>query len=184
MKHISTITFENIPETELYKLESLCNQLMAYQKSKAFIEPERFDVMNYDTRLVPSVKGARYNHILIAKEGEEIIAYAYSNICAKETYAGGMFGAFFEMDSVKGEDVGCLSQFYIAESYRGMGIGHELFNRSMAWLKTFPEVTDYFIFVSNGNRSALDFYLARNFNYSHDILNGFISVLRSPARAF
>ena len=184
MKHISTITYENIPESELYKLESLCNRLMAYQKSKAFIEPERFDIMNYETRLVPSVKGARYNHITIAKDGEEIIGYAYTNICKKETYAGGMFGAFFEMDSVEGDFVGCLSQFYIEDAYRGKGVGHELFNRSMVWLKSFTDVQDYFIFVSNGNQSARDFYESRGFKYSHDILNGFISVLRSHAHAF
>jgi hypothetical protein len=47
------------------------------------------------------------------------------------------------------------------------------------WLKQFDEVEDYFIFVSNGNDDALEFYKRKGFSVSHEILNGFITVLRS-----
>ena len=46
-------------------------------------------------------------------------------------------------------------------------------------LKAFEEIEDYFIFVSNGNINALEFYKRKGFSVSHDILDGFITVLRS-----
>jgi GNAT superfamily N-acetyltransferase len=86
--------------------------------------------------------------------------------------------AFFDFDSVKGDDVGCLSQFYIRDGYRGKGIGSVLFEKSMKWLRSFKDVSDLFIFVSNGNDDALRFYLGKGFKVNHDILDGFITVLR------
>ncbi|WP_224771445.1 hypothetical protein [Metabacillus idriensis] len=50
---------------------------------------------------------------------------------------------------------------------------------SMEWLKQFDDIEDYFIFVSNGNDNALEFYKRKGFSVSHDILDGFITVLRS-----
>ena len=82
------------------------------------------------------------------------------------------------MSSVSGKNVGCLSQFYIKENYRQYGIGSKLFNMSMEWLEQF-HVEDYFIFVSNGNDDAKEFYKRKGFLESHDILDGFISVLRN-----
>lgn len=49
----------------------------------------------------------------------------------------------------------------------------------MEWLEEFSEVQDIFIFVSNGNKHALDFYLSKGFKVSHEILEGFIIVLRN-----
>lgn len=82
------------------------------------------------------------------------------------------------MNSVKGDLVGCLSQFYIIPEYRGKGIGSQLFDRSMAWLAEFNEIQDYFIFVSNGNSDELNLYLHKGFKVSHEILDGFITVMR------
>lgn len=173
------ITYEVLHEVNLKALRVLCNDLMKFQKTKAFITPERFDTMTFETRLLPSVKGAMKNHILVAKEADLIVAYAYANINSKLSYAEGPFGKFFEMDSVKGDLVGCLSQFYIMPEYRGRGIGSQLFDRSMAWLSGFPEIENHFIFVSNGNTDALHFYLKKGFIISHDILDGFITVMRN-----
>ncbi len=50
---------------------------------------------------------------------------------------------------------------------------------SMKWLKQFEDVEDYFIFVSNGNTNALEFYKRKGFSVSHDLLDGFITVLRT-----
>lgn len=46
-------------------------------------------------------------------------------------------------------------------------------------LKSFESIDDLFIFVSNGNDSALRFYQHKGFKISHDILDGFITVLRN-----
>ena len=87
--------------------------------------------------------------------------------------------AFFDFNSVKNEDVGSLSQFYIRPGYRNRGIGSVLYNMSMDWLRGFDSIDDIFIFVSNGNDNALKFYLDKGFNVSHKILDGFMTVLRN-----
>lgn len=178
-----SIHYEVISDNNVHCMRDLCNELMAFQKSKAHIHPEWFDNMSFETRMIPSVKGAKANFIVAAMDEDEIVGYAYSNICPKDTYSGGFATLepvdFFDFASVKGDDVGCLSQFYIRGDYRSKGIGTVLFERSMNWLNTFEEIQDLFIFVSNGNDNALKFYQAKGFQFSHEILDGFIIVLRN-----
>jgi len=171
------LTFEVISDEEIEYCRDLCNELMAFQKSKAYITPELFDSMNFDTRMVPSIKSAIHNYIVVVKDAEKIVGYVYSNISPKEAYSND-FATFLDLSSVRKNNVGCLSQFYIKEEYRQYGVGSNLFNMSMAWLKKFEEVEDYFIFVSNGNNDALDFYKRKGFSVSHEILDGFITVGR------
>lgn len=177
------IRYEVIPEISCVCIKDLCNELMAFQKSKATIHPEFFDAMSFETRMLPSIKGAKANYIVTAKDDNEFVGYAYSTVAAKATYSGGFAtlqcDAFFDFDSVRTDDVGCLSQFYLKENYRQAGIGSVLFQMSMDWLKSYSEIRDYFVFVSNGNDGALRFYLSMGFNISHQILDGFITVLRN-----
>ncbi|WP_421378353.1 GNAT family N-acetyltransferase [Bacillus salacetis] len=172
------LTYEVIPEEKVEVLREACNELMTFQKSKAFITPELFDEMNFETRLVPSFKKALNNYLVAVKDGEKIVGYVYTNISPKEAYDTD-FATFFDLSSVTGENVGCLSQFYINEKYRALGVGSVLFNMSMEWLNQFEDVEDYFIYVSNGNQNALEFYKRKGFQVSHEILGGFITVLRS-----
>ncbi|WP_415876355.1 GNAT family N-acetyltransferase [Clostridium sp.] len=65
------------------------------------------------------------------------------------------------------------------DGYRNTGIGTTMFNMSMNWLNSFERINDLFIFVSNGNDNALKFYKNRGFRVSHQILDGFIIVLRN-----
>lgn len=177
------ITYSVIPETEVICIKELVNGLMSYQKSVASIHPEFFDGMSFDTRIPPALKSARLNHIIIARDGDEVVGYAYSTIADKKIYSGGFAtlqcDAFFDFDSVEGEEIGSLSQFYIKDGYRNTGIGSRLYEMSMDWLKSFEEIKDIFIFVSNGNENALRFYLNKGFKESHKILEGFITVLRN-----
>lgn len=178
-----SIRYEVISENDIFLIKDLCNELMAFQKSKAHIHPEWFDNMSFETRVIPSLKGAKANYIIIARDAENIVGYAYSNISAKKTYSGGFATLepvdFFDFNSVEGDDVGCLSQFYIKEAYRNTGIGSILFEKSMEWLNSYNEIDDIFIFVSNGNDNALKFYEDKGFKISHEILGGFIIVLRN-----
>lgn len=178
-----SIHYEIISDDNIICIKDLCNELMAYQKSKAHIHPEWFDNMCFETRMIPSVKSAKANFIIIAKDDNEIVGYAYSNICPKETYSGGFATLepvnFFDFDSVKSDDIGCLSQFYIKKDYRQTGIGTVLFEKSIDWLNSFKSISDLFIFVSNGNSNALKFYQGKGFKISHQILDGFITVLRN-----
>lgn len=179
-----SISYEVVPEENIGCIRELCNELMVYQKSKAHIHPEWFDNMCFETRVLPSVRSAKANYTVIARdERGEIVGYAYSNISPKVTYSGGFATLepvdFFDFASVKGEDVGCLSQFFIKEDYRSRGIGSVLFDKSMEWLGSFESIEDVFIFVSNGNDNAMKFYLGKGFKTSHRILDGFITVLRN-----
>ncbi|GMA61061.1 GNAT family N-acetyltransferase [Alicyclobacillus fastidiosus] len=173
-----TIQYETIPSENSECCRELCNELMVFQKSKAQIRQELFDSMNFETRMIPSIKSALHNHIVVVKDGEKPVGYVYSNISPKETYAND-FATFFDLSSVRKHDVGCLSQFYLREEYRKSGIGSRLFEMSMTWLHQFDDVEDYFIFVSNGNSDALEFYKRKGFVFSHEILDGFITVLRN-----
>jgi ribosomal protein S18 acetylase RimI-like enzyme len=137
--------------------------------------------MSFETRMVPSVEKALHNFTVAVKDNEKTIAYVYSNISPKETYSN-EFATFFDMSSVSKPNVGCLSNFYIKEEYRKYGVGSRLFDMSMEWLKQFGDVEDYFIYVSNGNDIALEFYKSKGFSISHDILDGFITVLRNKKR--
>ncbi|WP_191556084.1 GNAT family N-acetyltransferase [Metabacillus idriensis] len=170
--------YEIIPDNEIECCREICNELMVFQKSKSYIKPELFDNMNFETRLLPSIKKALNNYIVLVKDEEKIVGYVYSNISPKEAYSN-EFATFFDLSSVSQKNVGCLSQFYIKEEYRQYGVGSKLFNMSMEWLKQFDDIEDYFIFVSNGNDNALEFYKRKGFSVSHDILDGFITVLRS-----
>ncbi|MBM6617885.1 GNAT family N-acetyltransferase [Bacillus suaedaesalsae] len=171
------LTFEVISENKLEVCKDLCNELMTFQKSVAHIRPEIFDNMRYETRLVPSVKNAIHNYIVVVKDGVTPIAYMYSNISSKESHSN-EFATFFDLDSVKNKNVGNLAQFFIKKEYRQYGIGSKLFSMSMDWLNQFNDVEDYFIYVSNGNENALEFYKRKGFAVSHEILDGFITVLR------
>jgi GNAT superfamily N-acetyltransferase len=172
------IKYEVIADDKAEYCRELCDELMVFQKSKAKIKPELLDSMNFNSRMIPSMKSAIYNHIVVAKDDDKIVGYAYSNISPKETYTNG-FATFFDITSVSRKNVGCLSQFYLKKEYRKYGIGSVLFDRSMNWLKQFNDVENYFIFVSNGNDDALEFYKRKGFVVSHEILDGFITVLRN-----
>lgn len=178
-----SIRYEILTEDRIACIRCLCNELMSYQKSKARIHPEWFDNMCFETRMLPSVNKAKANFIVTALDDNDLVGYAYSNICPKQTYSGGFATLapmnFFDFDTVLGEDVGCLSQFYIKEGYRNSGIGSALFERSIEWLGSFKSIKDLFIFVSNGNENALAFYQGKSFKVSHQILDGFITVLRN-----
>lgn len=172
------ITYEVISNEKVECCRDLCNELMSFQKSKTKITPELFDTMNFDTRMIPSMKSAIHNYIVVVKDDDNPVGYVYSNISPKEVYSNN-FATFFDLSSVYGKNVGCLSQFYIKEEYRDKGIGSVLFNMSMEWLKKFEDVDDYFIYVSNSNDGALEFYKGKGFLVSHNILNDFITVLRN-----
>lgn len=171
------ITYQQLRDEEIGNIAHLCNALMAYQKSVAHIAPERFDTMRFETRLLPSYQNARDNQLIAVRDGDRYIGYVYSNISHKSVYDNA-FAKFFDMDSVKGDYVGCLSQFYLEDAYRGRGIGSVLYRMAKEWMDGFEDIKDLFIYVSNGNTPALEFYKSKGFKVSHDILDGFITVLR------
>ena len=172
------LSYIELKPSEIGQLKPLVNALMAFQKSKTTIKPELFDTMSFETRLVPSVASSSHNFFILVKDDDMPVGYVYANIAPKENYVND-FATFFDLKSINAEYVGCLSQFYIDANYRHKGIGSKLFAAAKKWMDTFTDVEDQFIFVSNGNTDALNFYKHKGFKVSHDILEGFITVLRN-----
>ena len=173
---MKNITIDIVRDGNIEQCRDLCNELMAFQKSKAFMEPERFDGMNFDTRMKKSWKSALEKHAAIAKDAAIPVGYVFSTV---ESAEGMKNSSFRLLPDTAGfpERIGCLSNLYIRDGYRGSGLGSRLFDISMEWLESFPYMELIYIFISNGNGEAMDFYLKHGFSYSHDVLGGFIQAV-------
>ncbi len=183
---MANIRIEEITDGNIEICRALCNELMAFQRSKATLAPEAFDAMNFDTRMKKSYEGALDRQVLVAMDGGVPVGYAFSTIERAENIGAVAYPAWapskdpavskgFYPDWLETPcKVGCLSNLYVREDYRAYGIGSKLFGQSMAWLESVAEAEYIFIYVSNGNDEALRFYLSRGFSYSHEVFGGFI----------
>ena len=189
---MKSITLELVQNGNIEQCRDLCNELMVFQKSKAHIAPESFDLMNFDSRMKKSYENAPQSHVVVAKDDGRAIGYIFStidNITPEDNatypdwapHAENSPGSYprsyqgFYPDWVKlPQKIGCLSNLYLRAEYRGLGLGVKLFDKAMEWLNSFPDVNLSFVFISNGNDAALDFYLKRGFTFSHDVYGGFI----------
>jgi GNAT superfamily N-acetyltransferase len=167
------ITFEIIEHGDIGQCRGLCNELMAFQKSKARFGSERFDAMNFDTRMRRSYEGALEKQVVVVKDDGVPVGYVFSTIDSLESMRRSPFHLLPERDDLPPK-IGCLSNLYLRPEYRGTGLGSKLFGMSMDWLGSFTDVGLIYVFVSNGNDEAYDFYIKRGFAYSHDVLGGFI----------
>ena len=178
------LTFELVQGEGIEQCRALCDELMAYQKTKAHIAPEIFDLMNFDTRMKKSYLAAPQSHVVVAKADSVPVGYVFSTAERITPEDRDAFPAWapraphcigFYPDWVPlPQKLGCLSNLYVREAYRGQGLGCKLFDMGMAWLDSLPDVALTFVFISNGNGAALDFYLRHGFAYSHDVFGGFI----------
>ncbi len=182
---MNSMTIEVISDGNIDLCRDLCNELMAFQKSKATLAPEAFDGMSFDTRMKKSYENALASQVIVVKDKDVPIGYVFSTIEA----TAGMKGALPAWAPVKPgepamgflpdwkelpEKVGILSNLYIRDGYRGSGLGARLCKLSMKWLESFPDVDLTLVFISNGNDAALGFYLGQGFTYSHEVFGGFI----------
>ena len=180
------ITVEVVTDGNVEQCRDLCNELMAFQKAQAVIAPELFDMMNYETRLLSTYINSPINQLIVAKDEGVPIAYIFSTI---ENVTGGDKSAIPEWAPVQDREktlgfyppwndfparVGCLNHLYVRDDYRGCRLGFKLLEQAMAWLTSFPDVDLTFVYISNGNNAALDFYLKHGFIFSHDVFDGFI----------
>jgi len=180
------ITFETVTDGNIEQCRDLCNELMAFQKSKAVLFPEQFNNMNYETRLKNSYDSSPVNHVIVAKAENIPIGYVFSTIesvsegdkSAVPNWApvkdGGVKGFYPDWENFP-QKVGCLNHLYVRGQHRAFGVGATLFERAMQWLESFEDVDVTFVYISNGNDAALDFYYRHGFTYSHDVFGGFIT---------
>ncbi|MDR3264958.1 MAG: GNAT family N-acetyltransferase [Synergistaceae bacterium] len=188
LKKMNEITIEIVKDGNIEPCRDLCNELMAFQKSKAVIAPEAFDWMNFDTRMKKSHESAPESQVIVVRDGGVPVGYAFSTLQATERDKGSVpewapaekngdvLGFYPDWDSLPPK-VGCLSNIYFRDGYRGMGLGSKLFGMVMDWFGSFPDISLVFIYVSNGNDAAFDFYLKQGFIFSHDVYGGFIKAV-------
>lgn len=174
------ITFEEVTRVE--ECRSLCDELMAYQKSKAKIHAEWFDLMDFDTRMKKSCENALRSRIIAAKDEDAPIGYVFSTIDeisaadrnAYPDWAQKIGMGFYPDWLALPQRIGCLNNLYLSGQYRGLGLGSKLFDMAIKWLESFSDADVCFVYISNGNDAALRFYLERGFVFSHDVFGGFI----------
>lgn len=171
---MENITIEIVRDGNIEQCRELCNELMAFQKSKATIEPERFDAMSFETRMKKSYESSLESQIIVVKDNGIPVGYAFSTI--EDTESNKDSGFYPEWDNLP-KKIGCLSNLYFRDKYRGLGLGSKMFKMSMEWFESFPDIELIFIYVSNGNDEALKFYLSRRFTFSHEVWGGFIKAV-------
>lgn len=181
---MQTITFEIINQGDIQQCEALCNELMVFQKAKATMCPENFNSMNFETRMKKSYESALESQTIVVKDNGVPVGYVFSTIDLVEAGDKAAFPDWapasensigFYPDWVKvPQKIGCLSNLYLSDQYRRMGLGSKLFEMTMTWLESFADVNLIFVYISNGNDDALNFYLNNGFTFSHDVFGGFI----------
>jgi GNAT superfamily N-acetyltransferase len=169
------LVYLTVNDDQIELCRDLCNNLMAFQASKASIGRERLAAMTFENRMVPSVRDASDNHIVVVMAGNHPVAYAYSSISRTNKFPPG----FLEPAAVVKSHIGLINNFFIEEEFRSFGIGSRLFDGSVNWLRAYPDVDDIFVFVSNGNDEAREFYKRKGFEFSHLVMDGFITALRA-----
>ncbi|HPL52655.1 MAG TPA: GNAT family N-acetyltransferase [Bacillota bacterium] len=181
---MKNVTIEVVHDGNIEQCRKLCNELMAFQKSKAIICSEKFNSMNFDTRMKKSYENALESQVIVAKDQDIPIGYVFSTVdhvrmedkAAYPDWAPqGKSSIGFYPDWVKlPQKIGCLNNLYLRDQYRQLGLGSKLFEMSMKWLESFADVNLIFVYISNGNDAALNFYLKHGFTFSHDVFGGFI----------
>lgn len=185
---MTNIKIEIVTDGNIEPCRELCNELMAFQQSRAVMAPEVFDWMNFDTRMRRSYDSALHKQVLIARDGGVPVGYAFSTIDEIEPGDDRLpaWAPNQNLNAIKGfypdwvefpKKIGFLSNLYLRDGYRSMGLGKKLFEQSMDWLESFPDVDLLIVYVSNGNEEALDFYLKHGFTYSHEVFGGFIKAV-------
>lgn len=183
------ITIEVVQDGNIEQCRELCNELMAFQKAQATIAPEKFDGMNFDTRMKKSYENALDRQLIVVKDDGIPVGYVFSTIDLIPESSKTSFPDWAPTEGLKRvqgfypdwvelpQKIGCLNNLYIRDEYREMKLGSKLFALSLEWLESFADVDLIFVFVSNGNDPALHFYLNRGFAYSHDVFGGFIKAV-------
>jgi len=180
------VSFETLHGAEIEQCRELCNELMALQKSRAVLSPEIFDLMNFDTRMKKSFESTPDSQVVVAKDNGVPIGYVFSTI---ESPAGGdkssaptwappktgddYHGFYPDWEQLPAR-CGCLNNLYLRDQYQHKGYGVKLYDMAMRWMKSFDDVDIVFVYISNGNDSALEFYLRHGFIFSHKVFGGFI----------
>lgn len=187
------ITIRPLEANEIDKCRELCNELMAFQKTKAVFKPEFFDNMSYETRMKPGYAGAMEKQVLLIEDAGTPVGYAFNTVdivteeAAKQypKWVGELpnpekIQGFYPSDTVFPAKIGFVNNLYFHPEYRGMGLGPKMVKLALEWFKTFGYLDGILVHVSNGNSDAQKMYEKCGFAYDHDTFGGFITTLKYP----
>lgn len=182
------ISIEIVTDGNIEQCRTLCDELMVFQKSKATIAPEKFDMMNFDSRMKKSYENAIEKQLIVIKDHDTPIGYVFSTIekIPQDKQAYPEWAPISDDKNIQGfypswdnfpSKIGCLNNLYLSEGYRDRGLGSQLFKMAIQWLESFADVSVTFVYISNGNDAALNFYLNHGFTFSHSVFGGFINAV-------
>ncbi|MCL1894829.1 MAG: GNAT family N-acetyltransferase [Holophagaceae bacterium] len=183
------VALDVVTDGNIESCRELCNELMAYQQSKAKLLPEIFDQMNFDTRMKLSFEQAIASHVVVAKDENTVpVGYIFSTVesvsykdshipeWASTISTGEILGFYPKWDNPPAK-TGCVNNLYLRKEYQRMGLGEKLMDMSMEWFRTIPDIDIVFVYISNGNDAAMSFYKKYGFAHSHEVFGGFILAL-------
>ena len=184
---MTKIKIQDISNGNIEICTSLCNELMDYQANKSHIRTDVLREMTFDNRLRPSFENAQIKKLLVAFDDENPIGYVYAEVSdvtenlmyyvpdwAKNIYKKGQL-IFSPVNQELPSRLGTFNNIYIKPEYHGLGLGYQLSNEVIEWMKSIDGITGIYVYVSNGNEQVVDFYKRFGFQFSHNMLNGFIT---------
>ena len=150
-----SVIYEVIDISGIEVIRPLFDKLMRYQQERVPYGKKLFDKMTMEFRVYSELKKNKFKdtHVILVKDEDRLIGFSYSVIDHK--------------------DNGILKLFYLEPEYRGKGIGHELFSRSMNWINGFS-TKNILIFVTRGNDGAMNFYQSHGFQQRGSMFFGMI----------
>lgn len=184
---MTNIEIKDFSKGDIEICRDLCEELMRHQASQAIIRTDVLQAMTFDNRLKPSFENAQNRKLVLAFDGEKPIGYAFAEVAditddlkyyvpdwAKTIYENGHL-IFFPEEQELPTRLGTFNNLYIKPEYQGLKLGYQLSKKVMDWMKSMEGVTGIYVYVSNGNNEVVDFYERFGFEYSHQVLGGFIT---------
>ena len=109
---MGSIVLEILGDENFDQCRELCNELMAFQKSKAYFEPERFDSMNFESRMKKSYESALEKHVAVVKDNGIPVGYVFSTVESSEGMRHSSFRLLPDRDDLPPR-IGCLNNLYL-----------------------------------------------------------------------
>lgn len=175
------IIYKDMTQGDVTICKDLSDKLYAHQAEMSQVPKYKAILgnMKFEKRLGPSFAKAEEKQLIVAFDGDTPIGYVFVNtevVQAEDVAAAppmgegkGFYPDWLETPVKLAE----LNNLYVLPEYRGMGIGKELMDRAMAWLRSIPDAKWIFVFVSNGNNAA-SLYAKYGFKHSHQVMGGII----------
>lgn len=179
------VDYQEFADGDVYKVKTLCDELMAFQTEQATIFPEIMGEMNFENRLLPDFQDIKDKKMVIAYVNDVPAGFGFATVTklSEETikqtpaWAEKLTGLGFYPQNYSGRMIGTFKLLYVAPQFRGLQIGKNICHKIMAWLET-KNVDDLWVFVANGNENVGRLYETLGFQYSHSVYNDFIQAYR------